>query len=165
MKQKVLIVLLIFLSVEVEAKDTAEVITVFRADLIKIKYNSREEVLQLAGIVVPTNRKDRKTRRIATITCQSVNAVINQAKKASEYVKRLLKEGGTVTVELHSQQRNRYSQLLGYLYLPDGRMINEEILRAGFGVVLTMPPDEEHYDIFVKASQEAQEKGLGLWAK
>ncbi len=35
------------------------------------------------------------------------------------------------------QQKNRYGSLLGYVYLSNGKMLNEEIVKAGYANVMT----------------------------
>ncbi len=42
---------------------------------------------------------------------------------------------------MHVQQRDRYDRLLAYVWLPDGSMLNERLLREGWAVLLTAPPD------------------------
>ena len=39
------------------------------------------------------------------------------------------------------QKRDRYSRLLGYVYLADGRMLNEVILRQGLAELFVIPPN------------------------
>jgi len=53
--------------------------------------------------------------------------------------------------------------LLAYIYLPDGRMLNEEIVKEGYGQVYTVPPNVRYEDRFLKAYREARESKTGLW--
>ena len=39
------------------------------------------------------------------------------------------------------QARDRYGRLLAYVWLPDGRMLNVEIMLEGYAQVLTVPPN------------------------
>ncbi len=63
----------------------------------------------------------------------------------------------------HAQERDRYGRLLGYVYLSNGKMLNEEIVKAGYANVMTIPPNVKYQDRFLKACQEAREKKRGLW--
>ncbi len=54
------------------------------------------------------------------------------------------------------KQRDRYDRLLGYVYLSNGKMLNEEIVKAGYANV-------KYQDRFLKAYQEARERKRGLW--
>jgi endonuclease YncB( thermonuclease family) len=40
--------------------------------------------------------------------------------------------GKEVTVKDHGLDNNRFKRTLGEIVLPDGRVVNEELLRAGF---------------------------------
>ena len=56
----------------------------------------------------------------------------------------LSEPGDHVEIELDIQERDRYGRLLGYVWLPDGRMLNEEIVRAGYAGLMTYPPNVRH---------------------
>lgn len=72
---------------------------------------------------------------------------------------------GTVTrVEVDLDPRDQYGRDLVYLYLPDGRMVNEEMARLGFVVVLTYAPNVRHVDRIRAAQEEARRSGRGLWS-
>lgn len=72
---------------------------------------------------------------------------------------------GTETrVELDLDPIDRYERTLAYLILPDGRILNEELLRAGVAVVSSIPPNVRHVDRFRMAAEEARAAGAGLWS-
>src|SRR5690606_19653965 len=54
--------------------------------------------------------------------------------EATDFAKRLA-EGRQVTVLLDtvSDERDRYGRLLAYVVLPDGRVLNEVMIREGYG--------------------------------
>jgi micrococcal nuclease len=58
---------------------------------------------------------------------------------------------------------DRYKRLLGYVYLPNGKMLNEEIVKAGYASALTRPPNEKYQGTFLKAYQDARSDKLGFW--
>jgi endonuclease YncB( thermonuclease family) len=62
-----------------------------------------------------------------------------------------------------SSRGTRKGRLLAYLYLSDGRMFNEEIVKAGYANLMTYPPNVKYQERFLKAYQEAKDKGRGLW--
>jgi micrococcal nuclease len=84
-------------------------------------------------------------------------------KKATRYVKGLVKPGDLITIELDVQERDRYGRILGYVYLSNGKMLNEEIVKAGYAMIMTIPPNVKYKDRFLKAYQEARESKRGLW--
>jgi micrococcal nuclease len=52
---------------------------------------------------------------------------------------------------------------LGYVYLSDGEMLNEEIVKAGYANLMTVPPNAKYQERFLKAYREARENKRGLW--
>ncbi len=84
-------------------------------------------------------------------------------KRATEYVERLVKTGDLITIEFDAQQRDRYGRLLGYVYLSNGKMLNEEIVKAGYANVMTIPPNVKYQDRFLRAYKQARERKRGLW--
>jgi len=57
-------------------------------------------------------------------------------KEAAEYAKSLIKPGDIMKIEFDVQKRDQYKRPLTYVYLNDGRMLNEEIIRAGYAPCL-----------------------------
>ena len=62
-------------------------------------------------------------------------------RKATQYVKSVIRAGDRVEIELDVGERDRYGRLLGYVWLPDGRMLNEEIVRAGYASLIPVIND------------------------
>jgi micrococcal nuclease len=68
-----------------------------------------------------------------------------------------------VRLEFDVQERDRYGRLLAYVYLEDGTFVNAEILRQGYGVLLTVPPNVKFAEEFLEIQRQAREAGRGLW--
>ena len=66
-------------------------------------------------------------------------------------------------LELDLQKIDPYGRLLAYVYLPDGEMFNETLLRQGYAQVATFPPNVKYVDRFLEAQREAREANRGLW--
>ena len=84
-------------------------------------------------------------------------------KRATGYVERLVTPGDLITIEFDVQQRDKYRRLLGYVYLSNGKMLNEEIVKAGYANVMTIPPNVKYQDRFLRAYRDARENKKGLW--
>ncbi len=67
-----------------------------------------------------------------------------------------------VRVEFDVQQRDKYGGLLGYVYLADGRMFNEEIVKAGYASLMAIPANVKYEGKFLKAYREAREGKKGV---
>ncbi len=73
--------------------------------------------------------------------------------------------GGTymITIEFDIQENDRYGRLQCYVYLLNGKMLNEEIVRAGYANIKTIPPNVKYKDRFLNAFKYAKEIERGLW--
>jgi micrococcal nuclease len=86
-------------------------------------------------------------------------------KEASAFTASLLPAGTRVRLVGDAEQRDRYGRLLAYVYRrTDGLFVNAELLRRGFGQLLTIPPNVAHTDEFAAIARQAREGGQGLWA-
>ncbi len=76
---------------------------------------------------------------------------------------RKLVDGKTVRLEFDVQQLDRYGRTLAYVYSEDGTFVNAWLVENGYAVVMTIPPNVKHQDLFLKLQREAREAGRGLW--
>jgi micrococcal nuclease len=58
---------------------------------------------------------------------------------------------------------NKGLYYIDYVYLSDGRMLNEEIVKAGYATLKTVPPNAKYQQRFWKAYRGARENNRGLW--
>lgn len=77
---------------------------------------------------------------------------------------RLLPRGARTVLERDVQTHDRYGRTLAYVHLGDGRMANEEMLRAGFAIVSVYVPNVQHVERLRAAQREAVDARRGLWA-
>jgi micrococcal nuclease len=72
--------------------------------------------------------------------------------------------GKTVRMEKDAEETDKHDRLLRYVFLPppDGRLLNEEMLRAGMARVYTRFPFSRK-DAFLAAEGRARREGTGLW--
>jgi len=85
--------------------------------------------------------------------------------KAKAYVNSLIKRGVFITIEFDVKEIDRYGRLLCYVYLSNGKMLNEEIVKAGYANVKAIPPNVKYEDRFLDAFKYAQEAERGLWGE
>lgn len=90
-------------------------------------------------------------------------AVRQFAEKAAEYVKTLVFDK-MVRLEYESERLDRYGRTLAYVFLPDGRLLNAEIIRAGYGYAYTRK-SYSRTEEFRRLERESREAGKGLWAE
>jgi len=145
------------------AADMATVIKVIDGDTIKIMYQQEKQSVRLIGIDTPESRANKKANKDAMRSGQDVAAITTMGKQATAYAKNMVKPGDTISIEFDVQKRDKYGRLLGYVYLSDGRMLNEEIIRGGYASAMTIPPNIKYQARFLNAYRNARENKRGLW--
>jgi len=120
-------------------------------DTISVDMDGKKERIRMIGVDTPETKDPRKP-----VQC------FGQA--ASAFTKQLI---GSQSVRLEadalSDNRDRYSRLLRYVYLPDGRLVQAEIIRGGYGFAYTSFPFTK-LEEFKGHAQEARNQNLGLWS-
>ncbi len=165
LKTLLFIFILAFLSSPLHAQQTTTVVRIVDGDTLKVRYWGKEESIRLIGIDTPESRANKKAKRDAKRSGQDIKTITSMGKRATEYVEGLIKTGDLITIEFDAQERDRYGRLLGYVYLPNGKMLNEEIVKAGYANVMTKPPNVKYKDRFMKAYKQARERKRGLWGE
>ena len=119
-------------------------------DTISVDMNGNTEKIRFIGVDTPETHDPRKA-----VQC------FGQA--ASDFTRQLI---GNQPVRLatddFSTNRDRYSRLLRYVYLPDGRLVQAEIIRRGYGFAYVSFPFTKS-DEFKALETEARQAGRGLW--
>lgn len=82
-------------------------------------------------------------------------------KEAMEKNKELV-EGKEIKLVKDVSETDRYKRLLRYIYVGD-TFVNEILVREGYALQATFPPDVKYAKLFQQAAEEAREKNKGLW--
>ncbi len=82
--------------------------------------------------------------------------------QAKEALRVMLVGRAEVALELDVERRDSYDRLLAYVWV-DSLMANWALVRQGWAVVLTYPPNVRYVDWFYAAQLESREEGAGLW--
>ena len=119
-------------------------------DTIVVNMDGKDERIRMIGVDTPETKDPRKA-----VQC------FGQA--ASDFTKQLI---GDKPVRLEadalSSNRDRYDRLLRYVYLPDGRLVQAEIIREGYGFAYTSFPFTKS-DEFKAHEAYARDNNRGLW--
>lgn len=126
------------------------VVEFYDGDTIAVDMNGTTEKVRMIGVDTPETHDPRK-------------AVQCFGQSASKFTKDLI---GNQEVRLDAdptnQNRDRYNRLLRYVYLPDGRLVNSEIIRQGYGFAYVSFPFQK-MDEFRALQTEARTTNRGLW--
>jgi len=121
-----------------------------------------KERVRLIGIDTPEVHESQKLFRDSQRTHQDVATIQAMGRKSWDVTKKLV-EGKYVRLEFDVEKQDRYGRLLAYVYLPDGRMLNAELVREGYAQVYTFVPNIKYVDLFVALERQARDKEKGLW--
>ena len=159
-----LLFLLSGLAVAAYATAPAKVVRVVDGDTLKVELNGRTENVRLIGIDTPESKVNKKAKKDAARSSQDIKTIVSLGKAATSFTKSIIKPGDLVDIEQDVQPRDRYGRLLVYVYLKSGKMLNEEIIAAGFASIMTIPPNVRYQERFLRAYRAAREERRGLWA-
>jgi micrococcal nuclease len=120
-------------------------------DTIAVDMNGHSETIRFIGVDTPETHDPRKA-----VQCFGLAAAAFTKQLIGDQPVRL--EADTL-----SSNRDRYNRLLRYIYLPDGRLVNAEIIKQGYGFAYTGFPFTKS-DEFLKYQTEARQQNKGLWS-
>ena len=158
-----LVFVLALVSSPVYARQKTTVTRIIDGDVIQIIYGGVEKRVRLIGIDAPESRIDRKALKDANMSNPDIDMIVEMGAKAKAYVNGLIKRGNFITIEFDIKEMDRYGRLLCYVYLSNGKMLNEEIVKAGYANVKATPPNVKYEDRFLNAFEYAKESERGLW--
>jgi len=149
----------------VEQRGTpCKVVRVIDGDTFTCTLKSGEEIkVRLLGVDTPESRVNPKLERDVQKSGLQREEILHMGKIAAEFTKKLLPEGEIVYLEQDVQKTDKYGRVLAYVWLKDGRMLNEVLVREGMAQVYTIPPNVKYQDVLLKAQRQAREEGKGFW--
>lgn len=139
-------------------KLSGKVLWVYDGDTLKVENIGK---VRLIGIDTPETKassRDYFYKRDFNIKPKKLRQIARQAKQYNiHYVK-----GTKVRLKLDQTKKDKYNRTLAYVYLPDGKMLNQLLLEKGLATVF------RRYDFkdkkkFLKIEKKARKKALGIW--
>lgn len=126
------------------------VVRVVDGDTIKVNLSKENESLRLIGMDTPESVHPKKEKNVP------------EGKIASDYVTDLI-EGKDVYIEFDVEERDRYGRYLAYIYLENGEMLNDKLLKEGYAQLSTYPPNVRYVDRFKESARIARENNVGFY--
>jgi endonuclease YncB( thermonuclease family) len=119
-------------------------------DVVDLREQKPHTRVRLWGVDTPETRHPTR-------------GVMYYGPKAGEFTKKLvLHQRVRVELEPFENTRGKYRRLLGYIYLPDGRCLNEQLIIHGYAYA-----DERFAHMFrskyLQMQKQAQREERGLW--
>lgn len=88
--------------------------------------------------------------------------VVAMGEKAKEFNKSLVM-GKKVTLEYDIETHDKYGRALAYVYA-DGLFVNAAMIKEGYAMVYTLPPNVKYQELFLTLQREARDNQRGLWS-
>jgi len=133
-------------------------------DTLRVALESGTIKVRLIGVDAPEiSRGDRAARQGEQLG-RDIATIVRLGRQAKAAAERLAPPGTPVRVETDVQTHDRFGRLLAYVFLRDRRMVNEELVKQGWAMVLTIPPNVRYAERFVRAQQHARRHRRGLWS-
>lgn len=135
-----------------EGLERAMVTNVADGDTIEVSLGGAVERVRLIGVDTPE-------------TSHPSRPVECFGREAAAFTREML-SGQTVLLESDPSQdnRDRFNRLLRFVWLPDGRLVNYEIIAQGYGFEYTFRTPYRYQAQFKAAERAAREAQAGLWA-
>ena len=85
------------------------------------------------------------------------------ANTAKHQLEALLAADKTLRLRYDMERKDRHGRLLAHPFLSDGRNLTQQLLQAGLGFHITVPPNLLLLDCYQQAEQDARRQNQGLW--
>lgn len=139
----------------VDQSRPVKVLRVVDGDTIEVDLDGQIKKVRYIGVNTPETVDPR-----TTVQCFG--------KEASNENKKLV-GGKEVFLEKDVSETDKYNRLLRYVHvrLDSGEtlFVNDYLVRSGYALALTYPPDVKYNEQFREAETQAKENNLGLWGK
>jgi len=141
-------------------QEEALVVKVTASDLLVLEDGRRVRLIGIESIGPPPLRIVKYDEKGHVIE-EPEEPTIPLEEQALTYAQELL-ENKKVRLEYDTDAGSTSGYLNAYVYLPDGRMANAELLRMGFVKLRIIPPNVKYEDKLDAAYQEAKKEKRGL---
>ena len=119
-------------------------------DTLAVDMNGQSQKVRFIGVDTPETHDPRK-------------AVQCYGQVAADFTKSFVgRQPVRLVADPLDTNRDRYDRLLRYVYLPDGTLLNEELIKRGYGFAYIGFPFTKT-QLFKQDQQQAQTQRRGLW--
>ena len=127
--------------------DFVRVVEVYDGDTVGVIVNNKREKVRLTGIDAPETGQPP------------------WGAEAKQHLQALVGEAGRqVKLEFDVEQRDQHGRILAYLRTPDGKHINLLMVKNGYAMLYTVPPNVRYANELAAAQTEARERKIGIWS-
>lgn len=121
------------------------------------------EKIRLTGVDTPESSYNFHIEKQRSLG--DTKTIIALGKRAKKFTQSLILLGTKVRLEFDVQVKDHFERTLAYVWLPDGRMLNEVLVKEGYAMASSYPPNVRYEERFRKAHRYAIENSKGLWGE
>ena len=145
---------------------TCVVLSIYTGDTFKCRLDGGKEIkVRLIGINTLENNRNGKVYKILERSNMDIETMIQTGNNAKEFIKGILKRGTRVILETGIQPTDKYGNVLAYVYLSDGKMLNILLIKEGYAAIYIIPPNIKYSSEFKKAQKFAIKERKGFWSQ
>ena len=136
---------------KMEASDLFRVIKIVDGDTFWVDDGTERGLkVRLIGVDAPESRNSGKKMKTYF------------GAEATEYLSKLI-NGKKVMLEYDIDRQDQYGRTLAYAYTENGTFVNASLVKNGYAMVMTTPPNVRYAETFVELARKARKHGRGLW--
>ena len=87
------------------------------------------------------------------------------ALEASQALKQKFQTSSVVYLKYGEDRKDRYNRLLAHVFNEQGQNVAADMIRAGLGFAILVPPNEWQHECYFKQEQFAVKQQKGVWAQ
>lgn len=167
MRGAVLLGLLLVAALAWAGAQEVEVLRVNDGDTLTVRLEGKMELVRLIGVDAPESSFSKALTRRGQRSGRSPLAEARAGAASRAALEGMVQVGDTVHLldgRPQSDRRDRYGRLLAFVYLADGRLLNQELIAQGWARAYRRF-DYRHKNEFMRAEKEARLARRGLWAQ
>jgi len=147
-----------------EGYDHARVVRLIKTDIIQLDNHKKIHLIGVKAIGKPKRQRDVDVDEYGFVIEPPSDPTVSLDDRATEFVEETLlnKE---VRIEFDTQATDENGYVWGYVFLPDGTMVNVEVLRQGYAELQIQPPNTKYAEKLREAYREARQEKRGLHAE
>ena len=146
---------------------TVEVARINDGDTITVHLRGKPELVRLIGVDAPETAHSKSLARKAKRSGRSATEEAKAGAASRKAMLKLVAVGDKVRLvdgRPQTRKRDRYGRLLAFVYLDDGRLLNQEMIAQGWAQAYRSFK-YRHKSDFLRAQSQARLARRGLWAK
>jgi micrococcal nuclease len=123
----------------------------------------QDTTIRLIAIAAPETHLNRRATTQSKHLQRTRAAILALGRRAKDDAEHLAHPGTMLRVDTDVTLYDRYNRLLAYPWLKE-MLLNEELLRQDYAMILTIPPNVRYAERFLRAQREARAACRDLWA-